>query len=106
MSFFKKAVTFVKKTVVTASSRVLTFAKKPLVIASSLMLASGPVLADDVSYTPGQAVISKAMIDPVVNSILSTLGVVGTAAFLLLGFGVSLMIGFRVVKSLFRMASS
>ncbi|EFP2198577.1 TPA: hypothetical protein N6X48_004767 [Escherichia coli] len=86
--------------------KAVTFVKKPLVIASSLMLASGPVLADDVSYTPGQAVISKEMIDPVVNSILSTLGVVGTAAFLLLGFGVSLMIGFRVVKSLFRMASS
>ena len=86
--------------------KAVTFVKKPLVIASSLMLASGPVLADDVSYTPGQAVISKAMIDPVLNSILSTLGVVGTAAFLLLGFGVSLMIGFRVVKSLFRMASS
>lgn len=86
--------------------KAVTFVKKPLVIASSLMLASGPVLADDVSYTPGQAVISKEMIDPVVNSIMSTLGVVGTAAFLLLGFGVSLMIGFRVVKSLFRMASS
>ncbi|WP_096923690.1 hypothetical protein [Escherichia coli] len=91
MSFREKAVTFVKK---------------PLVIASSLMLASGSVLADDVSYTPGEAVISKDMIDPVVNSILSTLGVVGTAAFLLLGFGVSLMIGFRVVKSLFKTASS
>ncbi|EGM8069644.1 hypothetical protein OM227_22790 [Escherichia albertii] len=86
--------------------KAVTFVKKPLVIASSLMLASGPVLADDVSYTPGQAVISKEMIDPVVNSIMSTLGVVGTAAFLLLGFGVSLMIGFRVVKSLFKTASS
>ena len=86
--------------------KAVTFVKKPLVIASSLMLASGPVLADEVSYTPGQAVITSDMIDPVVNSIMSTLGVVGTAAFLLLGFGVSLMIGFRVVKSLFKMASS
>ncbi len=86
--------------------KAVTFVKKPLVIASSLMLASGPVLAEGVSYTPGQAVINQDMIDPVVNSIMSTLGVVGTAAFLLLGFGVSLMIGFRVVKSLFRMASS
>ncbi|EIP8029116.1 TPA: hypothetical protein ACIYIT_004078 [Escherichia coli] len=86
--------------------KAVTFVKKTLVIASSLMLASGPVLAEGVSYTPGQAVINQDMIDPVVNSILSTLGVVGTAAFLLLGFGVSLMIGFRVVKSLFRMASS
>ncbi|EKY4874043.1 hypothetical protein ACFLBT_004818 [Escherichia coli] len=86
--------------------KAVTFVKKPLVIASSLMLASGPVLADEVSYTPGQAVITSDMIDPVVNSIMSTLGVVGTAAFLLLGFGVSLMIGFRVVKSLFKTASS
>ncbi|BHI52508.1 hypothetical protein JNE25005_47790 (plasmid) [Escherichia coli] len=83
MSFFKKAVTFVKKTVVTASSRVLTFAKKPLVTASSLMLASGPVLAEGVSYTPGTgSYLNQDMIDPVVNSIMSTLGVVGTAAFL------------------------
>ncbi len=86
--------------------KAVTFVKKPLVTASSLMLASEPVLADEVSYTPGQAVITSDMIDPVVNSIMSTLGVVGTAAFLLLGFGVSLMIGFRVVKSLFKTASS
>ncbi|HBA6392292.1 TPA: hypothetical protein J2P83_004806 [Escherichia coli] len=86
--------------------KAVTFVKKPLVIASSLMLASGPVLADEVSYTAGEAVINKEMIDPVVNSIISTIGIVGTAAFLLLGFGLSLVIGFRVVKSLFKMASS
>lgn len=79
------------------------------ILSSSLLVAifSGSAMAaGDVSYTPGEAVITKAMVDPVVESIMSTLGVVGTAAFLLLGFGVSLMIGFRVVKSLFKTASS
>ncbi|SPW34115.1 Uncharacterised protein [Edwardsiella tarda] len=81
--------------------------KKVILSAIVLSAFSGSAMAaGDVSYTPGDAVITKSMVDPVVESIMSTLGVVGTAAFLLLGFGVSLVIGFRVVKSLFKTAST
>lgn len=39
--------------------KAVTFVKKPLVIASSLMLASGPVLAEGVSYTPDRQLSTR-----------------------------------------------
>lgn len=65
-----------------------------------------PAMAVGETFTPGSSAITKSMLDPVVNSLTGTVGVVAAAAFVLLGFGLSIVIGFRVVKGLFKTVSS
>lgn len=50
--------------------------------------------------------ISASTLEPIATSILTVLGVVITAAFTILGFGVAARVGFGVIKSFFSKAAS
>ncbi|MCO6539413.1 MAG: hypothetical protein J6569_04670 [Gilliamella sp.] len=50
--------------------------------------------------------ISASTLEPIATSILTVLGVVVTAAFTILGFGVAARVGFGVIKSFFSKAAS
>lgn len=50
--------------------------------------------------------ISASTLEPIATSILTVLGVVITAAFTILGFGVAARVGFGVIKSFFSRAAS
>lgn len=68
-----------------------------LFLAQSAMAATAPVITDYISATT---------LEPISTSILTVLGVVVTAAFTILGFGVAAKVGFGVIKSFFSRAAS
>lgn len=82
--------------------------KKRVVVAAAasvLAFVAVPAMADDVTFTPGSSAITSTMLDPVVKSITSTIATVSTAAFLVLGFGLSVYIGFSLIKGMFKTAA-
>ncbi|HFW4799213.1 TPA: hypothetical protein ACIBS5_004717 [Salmonella enterica subsp. diarizonae serovar 60-67:z35:-] len=82
--------------------------KKRVVVAAAasvLAFVAVPAMADTPAFTPGSSAITSAMLDPVVKSITSTIGTVSTAAFLIMGFGLSIYIGFSVIKGMFKTAA-
>ncbi|EEE9943729.1 hypothetical protein DJ252_01900 [Salmonella enterica subsp. enterica serovar Uzaramo] len=82
--------------------------KKRVVVAAAasvLAFVAVPAMADGVTFTPGSSAITSTMLDPVVKSITATIGTVSTAAFLVLGFGLSVYIGFSLIKAMFKTAA-
>ncbi|AXC65197.1 hypothetical protein DOE63_06010 [Salmonella enterica subsp. diarizonae serovar 59:z10:-] len=82
--------------------------KKRVVVtaaASVLAVVAAPAMAVDPAFTPGSSAITLTMLDPIVKSITATIGTVSTAAFLVLGFGLSVYIGFKVIKGMFKTAA-
>lgn len=75
--------------------------------ASVLAISAAPAMAADPvpTFTPGSSAITTAMVDPIVKSITATIGTVSTAAFLIMGFGLSVYIGFKVIKGMFKTAA-
>ncbi|EAA4683772.1 hypothetical protein I4T90_002116 [Salmonella enterica subsp. enterica serovar Panama] len=84
-------------------------AKKRVVLmslASLGVIAVAPAaMAAEPTFTPGSSAITSAMLQPVVDSITSTIGTVSTSAFLVLGFGLSVYIGFKIIKGMFKTAA-
>lgn len=70
-----------------------------------LAVAAPAAMAADPAFTPGTSAITSTMLDPVVKSITSTIGTVSTAAFLIMGFGLSVYIGFSIIKGMFKTAA-
>jgi len=68
-----------------------------LFLSHSAFATTAPVITDFISTTT---------LEPISNSILSVLGTVVTAAFVILGFGVAAKVGFGVIKSFFSRAAS
>ncbi|HAK0380425.1 TPA: hypothetical protein H1O82_003097 [Salmonella enterica] len=81
--------------------------KRVVVAAAAFVLAfvAAPAMAVDPAFTPGSSAITSTMLDPIVKSITATIGTVSTAAFLVLGFGLSVYIGFKVIKGMFKTAA-
>ncbi|EHH2969672.1 hypothetical protein RN068_001776 [Salmonella enterica] len=82
--------------------------KKRLVVtaaASVLVFAAAPAMAVDPAFTPGSSAITSTMLDPIVKSITATIGTVSTSAFLVMGFGLSVYIGFKIIKGMFKTAA-
>lgn len=76
-------------------------------IASVIVLSAAPAMAvGEATFTPGSSAITKTMLDPIVNTITTTLGTIATSGFLLLGFGLSIYIGFKAIKGMFKTATS
>ncbi|EIP3426435.1 hypothetical protein LSE82_005317 [Salmonella enterica] len=82
--------------------------KKRVVLSALVSVAAvsaAPAMADDYAFTPGSSAITSTMLDPIVKSITATIGTVSTSAFLVMGFGLSVYIGFKIIKGLFKTAA-
>lgn len=83
--------------------------KKRVVLAAAasvLAISAAPAMAADPAFTPGSSAITSTMLDPIVQSITATIGTVSTAAFLIMGFGLSVYIGLKIIKGMFKTAAN
>lgn len=77
-----------------------------IALVSLVGLSAAPAMAvGEATFTPGSSAITKTMLDPIVTTITTTLGTIATSAFLLLGFGLSIYIGFKAIKGMFKNAT-
>lgn len=75
-------------------------------LASVAAVSAAPAMAADApAFTPGSSAITSTMLDPIVKSITATIGTVSTSAFLVMGFGLSVYIGFKIIKGMFKTAA-
>ncbi|ECX5672298.1 hypothetical protein AA206_01275 [Salmonella enterica subsp. enterica serovar Newport] len=74
-------------------------------LASVAAVSAAPAMAADPAFTPGSSAITSTMLDPIVKSITATIGTVSTSAFLVMGFGLSVYIGFKIIKGMFKTAA-
>ncbi|EBU7353390.1 hypothetical protein DK080_03525 [Salmonella enterica subsp. enterica serovar Poona] len=83
--------------------------KKRVVLSALALVAAvsaAPAMAADApAFTPGSSAITSTMLDPIVKSITATIGTVSTSAFLVMGFGLSVYIGFKIIKGMFKTAA-
>lgn len=82
--------------------------KKRVVLSALVSVAAvlaAPAMAADPAFTPGSSAITSTMLDPIVKSITATIGTVSTSAFLVMGFGLSVYIGFKIIKGMFKTAA-